>query len=120
MILSRTSCAATFASFSSTNETTTCETPSDEFEVSVSMPLIVLTASSILSVTSVSTCSGAAPGSRVVIATDGMSTFGKAIDAEPREREEADDHEREDQHPGEDRALDAELGEPLHGVSSRP
>ena len=47
--------------------TTTCETPSDEFEVSVSMPLMVLTASSILSVTSVSICSGAAPGRRVVI-----------------------------------------------------
>ena len=77
LTLSRTSCAATFASFSSTNETTTCDTPSDEFDVSVSMPLMVLTASSILSVTSVSTCSGAAPGRRVVIATDGMSTFGK-------------------------------------------
>ena len=40
----------------------TCETPSDEIERSSSMPLIVLTASSILSVISVSICSGAAPG----------------------------------------------------------
>ena len=48
-----------------------------------------------------------------------MSTFGKAIDAEPREGEQADDDQREDEHPGEDRALDAELGEPLHDVSSR-
>ena len=55
----------------------TCETPSDEFERSSSMPLIVLTASSILSVTSVSTSSGAAPGSRVVTTTVGKSTFGK-------------------------------------------
>ena len=41
------------------------------------MPLIVLTASSILSVISVSTSSGAAPGSRVVTTTVGKSTFGK-------------------------------------------
>jgi hypothetical protein len=38
------------------------------------MPLIVLTASSTLSVTSLSTCSGAAPGSRVVTVTVGKST----------------------------------------------
>src|SRR5262245_6029691 len=77
LILSRTSCAATFASFSRTKATITCDTPSDEFDVSVSMPLMVFTASSILSVTSVSICSGAAPSRRVVIATDGMSTLGK-------------------------------------------
>ena len=41
------------------------------------MPLIVLTASSILSVISVSTSSGAAPGRRVVTTTVGKSTFGK-------------------------------------------
>ena len=40
----------------------TCETPSDEIDRSSSMPLMVLTASSILSVISVSICSGAAPG----------------------------------------------------------
>ena len=40
------------------------------------MPLIVLTASSILSVISLSICSGAAPGSRVVTVIVGMSTFG--------------------------------------------
>jgi len=44
----------------------TCDTPSDEIERSSSMPLIVLTAPSILSVISVSTSSGAAPGRRVV------------------------------------------------------
>ena len=55
----------------------TCETPSDEIERSSSMPLMVLTASSILSVISVSTSSGAAPGSRVVTTTVGKSTFGK-------------------------------------------
>ena len=42
----------------------TCETPSAEIEISWSMPLIVLTASSILSVTSVSISSGAAPDER--------------------------------------------------------
>ena len=41
----------------------TCETPSDELERSSSMPLMVLTAPSILSVISVSTSSGEAPGS---------------------------------------------------------
>src|SRR6185503_6818756 len=41
------------------------------------MPLIVLTASSTLSVTSLSTCSGAAPGRRVVTVTVGKSTCGR-------------------------------------------
>src|SRR5688572_2777280 len=50
--------------------------PSAEFELSWSMPLIVLTASSTLSVTSLSTCSGAAPGRRVVTVTVGKSTCG--------------------------------------------
>ena len=64
------------------------------------MPLMVLTASSILSVTSVSTCSGAAPGSRVV--TDRRDVdVREAIDAQPAEREQADHGQREDQHPGE-------------------
>src|SRR5262249_4940037 len=75
--LSRTSCAATSGSFSSRKLTITCETPSDEIERSSSMPLIVLTASSILSLTSVSICSGAAPGWIVVMTTVGKSTLGK-------------------------------------------
>ncbi len=41
------------------------------------MPAIVLIDSSILSVTSVSTSSGAAPGSRVMTATTGKSIRGK-------------------------------------------
>ncbi|CAN5859725.1 hypothetical protein BH24ACI4_BH24ACI4_10890 [soil metagenome] len=56
---------------------TTCETPSDDMDRSSSIPLIVLTASSILSVISLSISSGAAPGSRVVTITVGKSTFGK-------------------------------------------
>src|SRR5262245_33266301 len=40
------------------------------------MPLMVLTASSTLSVTSLSTCSGAAPGKRVVTVMVGKSTVG--------------------------------------------
>ncbi len=55
----------------------TCETPSVEIERSSSMPLMVLTASSILSDTSVSTSSGAAPGSAVTTCTIGRSTLGK-------------------------------------------
>ena len=74
---SRTSCAATSTSFSRRNEITTMETPSEEVDRSSSIPLIVLTASSILSEISVSTSPGAAPGSLVVTTMVGKSTFGK-------------------------------------------
>src|SRR3954470_14694569 len=73
---SRTSWAAMSPSFSSRNATITVETPSDEVERSSSMPLMGLTASSILSEISVSISSGAAPGRRVVTTTVGKSTFG--------------------------------------------
>ena len=73
---SRTSWVATSAFLSSVKATTTWETPSEDVDVSVSIPLIVLTASSTLSVTSVSTCSGAAPGRRVVTRMTGKSTLG--------------------------------------------
>ena len=105
---SRTSCAATSVFFSSLKETTTCEMPSDEVEVSSSMPLMVLTASSILSVISVSICSGAAPGRRVVTMIDRDVDVGEAIDAELTERVEADNGQGQNQHPGKHRALDAE------------
>ena len=85
-----------------------CETPSDEVERSSSMPLIVLTASSILSVISVSTSSGAAPGSRVVTTTVGKSTFGKRSRPSWREGERADDRQREDEDAREDRTLDGD------------
>ncbi len=74
---SRTSWAATLMSLSSWNETMTCDTPSVETERSSSMPLIVLIASSILSDSSVSISSGAAPGKVVMTWTTGRSTFGK-------------------------------------------
>ncbi len=54
----------------------TCEIPSEEIERSSSMPLMVLTPCSILSVTSVSICSGAAPGCTVVTTMVGMSILG--------------------------------------------
>ena len=54
----------------------TIETPSEEVDRSSSIPLIVLTASSILSVISVSICSGAAPGCTVVTTIIGRSIFG--------------------------------------------
>ncbi len=75
-ILSRTSCAATSPSFSSANWMTTVEMPWLEVERSSSMPLMVLTAPSILSEMSVSTSSGAAPSRRVVTTTKGKSTLG--------------------------------------------
>ena len=64
-------------SLSSSKLTMTCETPSVEIERSSSMPLMVLTASSILSVISVSISCGDAPGSVVTTATMGKSTLGK-------------------------------------------
>ena len=64
------------ASFSSRKLTTTCEMPSAELEFNWSMPLMVFTASSTLSVISLSTCSGAAPGSLVVTVMVGMSMLG--------------------------------------------
>jgi hypothetical protein len=73
---SRTSWAATSLSFSRMNLTVTRETPSTVVDWSWSIPLIVLTASSILSVTSVSSSSGAAPSMRVVTVTVGKSTVG--------------------------------------------
>ena len=68
----------------------TCETPSDEVERSSSMPLMVLTASSILSVISVSISSGAAPGQPRRDDDGGEVDLREAIEAEPRERERAD------------------------------
>jgi hypothetical protein len=57
--------------------TKTWDTPSLEIERNSSMPLMVLTASSILELTSVSISFGAAPGSSVITLTVGKSTFGK-------------------------------------------
>ncbi len=61
-ILSRTSCAATAGSVVRSNSAMTCERPSNERELTVLMPLTVLTASSTLRVMSDSTVSGDAPG----------------------------------------------------------
>ena len=109
LMRSRTSWAAMSAFFSSLNETTTCEMPSDEVDVSVSMPLMVLTDSSILSVTSVSICSGAAPGRRVVTEIVGMSTLGKRSTPRRPKANSPTTRQRQDEHPGEDRTPDAEF-----------
>ena len=63
-------------SLSSVNAIVTSDTPSLEVERSSSMPLIVLTAASILSVMPVSTTSGAAPDNVVDTRISGMSIFG--------------------------------------------
>ena len=55
----------------------TREKPSSVTERISSMPLTVLTASSITLVTRASISSGPAPGSIVVMATTGMSVLGK-------------------------------------------
>ena len=85
-ILLRTSCAATSAFFSRTKVIKTCETPSSEVERNSSMPLIVLTAPSTLSVISVSTSSGEAPGLMTVTVIVGRSIFGNR--STPRDRNE--------------------------------
>ena len=115
---SRTSCAATLTSLSSLKLTMTCETPSVEIERSSSMPLMVLIASSILSESSVSISSGAAPGSSVIDGDDRQVDVGEAVDVELLVADDADDDDEQDQHGREDRAADADTGEPLHGVSS--
>ena len=114
LMRSRTSCAATSAFFSSLNETTTCEMPSDEVELSVSMPLIVLTGFfdlvGDLGFDLLRRGAGQAGGDRDRRDVD----VRKAIDAELAEGEQADDGQRQDEHPGEDRTPDAERSEPLH------
>src|SRR5215212_1972331 len=75
--LSRTSCAATSTFLSRRKVMKTCETPSTEVERSSSMPLMVLTAASTLSVTSVSISRGPAPGLTTVTVMVGRSIFGK-------------------------------------------
>ena len=92
----------------------TCDTPSDEVDRSSSMPLIVLTASSILSVTSVSICSGAAPGCTVVTSDGREVDLRESIDAQLKERKRADDGQRQDQDRREDRTTHAERSKPLH------
>ena len=77
LIRSRTSWEAMSPFFSRSKEATTTEVPSDEVEISWSMPETVLTASSILSVISVSISSGEAPTRRVVMVIVGRSTLGK-------------------------------------------
>ena len=93
----------------------TCETPSVVIERSSSMPLMVLTASSILSVISVSMSSGAAPGSVVSDDDGGEVDVGEEVDPELQVPGDADDRDDEDEHRREDGAPDAERGEPLHG-----
>jgi hypothetical protein len=53
------------------------EKPSELVDVMVFTPLMVLTASSMRSVTSMSTTSGLAPFNTVVMLTMGKSTLGK-------------------------------------------
>ena len=74
LMWSRTSCAATSIGLSRLKVTITFESPCAEVERRSSMPLIVLTAPSILSVISVSTSSGAAPSSVVMIPPVTLST----------------------------------------------
>ena len=83
--------------------------PGSELARSSSMPLMVLTASSIRLVIWVSTSSALAPGSWTCTLTIGESVFG--IRSRPRSLyENAPEHdERRRHHDGEDRTLDADV-----------
>ena len=76
-IRSRTSCAPMSMSYSSSNSTMTCETPSCVSERSFLTDASELRASSTTSVTSVSIVIASVPGMRVVTVTMGRSTSGK-------------------------------------------
>ncbi len=97
-----------------------------EVDCMVSMPLVVLTESSMRLVISDSISSAEAPGFDTVTMIVGKIDFRKQIDAQSEEGENADDHQRDDQHGGEDGAFDAERGQFMHGYcallarSSRP
>ena len=88
--------------------------PSAEVERRSSMPLMVLTASSMRLETCVSTSSGAAPRSVVVTVTIGRSIFGKRSTPSFAIRIDAEHHQRHDQHGGEHRPPDTDFCEFLH------
>ena len=79
------------------------------------MPAIVLIDSSILSVISVSTSSGAAPGEARDDGDGREVDLRVAVDAEARVADAADDDEGDDEDRREDGPADAEAGECLHG-----
>ncbi len=89
----------------------TVDTPSDEVERSSSIPLMVLTASSILS--EISVCAWKAGRHH-----DGRKIdLWKSVEAQPRERERADDGERQYENRREDGTTNADGSKPLHGRS---
>ena len=92
----------------------TCETPSTEVERSSSMPLMVLTAASTLSVISVSISRGLAPGLTTVTVIVGRSIFGKRSTPSDMNEKTPDHRQRQNQHRREDRAADANFSELLH------
>ena len=84
--------------------------PSEEVDRNSSMPLIVLTASSILSVICISMSSGAEPGCAGRDRNDREIDLGKAIQPELQVAENAEHHQHQDQHGGEDGTANAKGG----------
>ena len=111
--LSRTSCVADSMSRSSVKVMVTCDWPWLEVARSSSMPLIVLTASSMRLVICVSTSSALAPGSWTWTVTTGRVGLRHQVEAEILVRERAQHDERRRHHDGEHRPLDADVCE-LH------
>ena len=115
LTLSRTSWAATSPSFSSVNWMKTCEMPSDDDDRNSSMPLIVLTASSILSVICRLDLLGRRAGLPRGHRDHREIDLRETVEPELQIAEDAEDHQHQNQHRGEDRTLDADGGESIHG-----
>ena len=105
-------------SYRARSVTSTSEWPSEEVERTSSIWLMVLTASSIFLVISVSISSGDAPGLSMVTDTVGISTLGNEIDAQTEVGEASHHDQRQNQHGREDRTSDAQCCEFMHGLGS--
>ena len=107
---SRTSCAASLMSRSSTNFSVMRAFPSRITAVISSMPEMLLSACSVGSTTALFSSSGLAPGRLIDTCTTAGSALGSRSTLEIAEREHAHHDEERDEHGREDGALDAELG----------
>ena len=119
LIFARASCETSLTFTSRLNSTMTDDSPSREIELTCFTPAIGFTASSIFLLTSRSTVSGDAPGYSVMIDSTGISTSGIMSIGRRPDREDAERHQREHHHGGDDRPLDGQVRE-KHGYAPSP
>ena len=103
---SRTSAAAACASTSSRSSTPTREKPSVEVEITRLTPLMPATASSIALRDQRLDLFGGGAGEDDADVDEGEVDLGEEVDAQPAHRHDPEHHEAQDDHRGEDRALD--------------